>query len=305
MSDKTGIAWTDATWNPVTGCSKVSAGCTHCYAEREWPRLSAPGRSGSSVYQGRKFTDVRCHPERLNQPLRWRRPRRIFVNSMSDLFHEDVPTEFILDALGVMGLARRHTFQILTKRPERARAILSQPCDLSMRPGTFAFVWPLPNVWLGVSTENQAAADERIPHLLATPAAVRFVSCEPLLGATAIPDGLDWVIVGGESGPKARPLWVPQVRYMVKRCASIEIPCFVKQLGANVQDRNDAGWDGCEPTDWPDHIFGEDRIEHIEEGYQGAPVRVRTRDRAGADPSEWPEDLRVRQMPDLANFRSS
>lgn len=290
MGDKTGIEWTDATWNPVTGCSKVSQGCKNCYALRDWPRLAANPKL--PAYHGRKFTDVRCHPERLDQPLRWRRPRRIFVNSMSDLFHEDVPFEFIDQVFAVIALSPRHTFQVLTKRPERMRGYLaerhlrgSDPCThenrewfvndaaIGLSGGNCGlFDWPLPNAWLGVSVENQATADERIPILLDTPAAVRWVSAEPLLGpvslrwmnawpenapATAMNpynggvtdylDGLrrlDWIVAGGESGPKARPMHPDWVRDLRDQCAKAGVAFFMKQI------TNDRGRK-IPMADWP------------------------------------------------------
>ncbi len=200
MSDKTGIAWTDATWNPVTGCSKVSQGCKNCYAEREWGRLSANPKA--MAYYGRAFTDIACHEDRLDQPLRWKKPRMIFVNSMSDLFHEDVPDDFIDRVFAVMALAENHTFQVLTKRPERMLRWFDPGFDnrehavgqamreiAAARGGDDAGLpeWPLPNVWLGVSVEDHATADERIPLLLQAPAAVRWVSAEPLIGPTHEP----------------------------------------------------------------------------------------------------------------------
>ena len=273
------IEWTDEVWNPVTGCTKVSQGCKHCYAERVAERF----------WKGRAFTDVQCHPERLDQPLRWRKPRRVFVNSMSDLFHEDVPAEFIDRVFAVMALSPQHTFQVLTKRPARmlewARAATLErlaesiptpsdlpKCTFEMRarltgePPTAAAMyharrpaWPLPNVWLGVSVEDQATADERVPLLLQTPAAVRFVSYEPALGPvdfepwlTASPSAaflsgkvspempawtrlgstaLNWIIAGGESGPNARPAhpdWFRSVRY---QCQAAGAPFFFKQWG--------------------------------------------------------------------------
>ncbi len=187
---QTTIEWTDATWNVVTGCTKVSAGCTHCYAERLFPR----------PYPGRAFTDVQCHPERLEQPLHWRKPRKVFVNSMSDLFHEAVPDAFLDQVFAVMALCPRHVFQILTKRPEQMRLYMDTApgwvgeAIQVLRQDTKPVLplphgqggepwWPLPNVWLGVSAEDQQRADERIPVLLDTPAAVRFVSAEPLLSS--------------------------------------------------------------------------------------------------------------------------
>ncbi|MRR49405.1 MAG: phage Gp37/Gp68 family protein [Rhodocyclaceae bacterium] len=268
MSDKSKIEWTDATWNPVTGCTKVSAGCKHCYAERTWARLSA---NPTTRYHGRAFTDVQCHIDVLHQPLRWTKPRRIFVNSMSDLFHPDVPDRFIADVFGVMAACPQHTFQVLTKRPERMRNLLRAGCmgrfESDVEEAAAMYLddwvqWPLKNVWLGVSVEDQATADERIPLLLQTPAAVRWVSAEPLLGpvdlnyAFGIPTGagkgscpmhlagvcpeglrpkgeqhLHWVIVGGESGPKARPMNPDLVRSLRDQCAAAGVPFMFKQWG--------------------------------------------------------------------------
>lgn len=262
MADKTGIEWTDATWNPVTGCAKVSAGCKNCYALRDWRRLSAmPG----TVYHGREFTDVACHPERLEQPMRWARPRRIFVNSMSDLFHPAVPDAFIAKVFAVMALCSRHTFQVLTKRPERMHDMVCRLPELvelvpdSLQPAD-SDIRPRGNVWLGVSVEDQKAADERIPLLLATPAAVRWISAEPLLGPvdlstishTASPGyfgdalewhhrphanrhdkwpGLDWVVVGGESGQNARPMHPAWASSLRDQCAAAGVPFLFKQWG--------------------------------------------------------------------------
>ncbi|WP_110933769.1 DUF5131 family protein [Paenibacillus bouchesdurhonensis] len=180
MSDKTGIEWADATWNPVTGCTKVSEGCRNCYAKTFTERFEGtPGHYFESGFH------VTLRPEKLDQPLRWKRPRRIFVNSMSDLFHPDVPDGFIEQVFRVMTIAQHHTYQILTKRPERMRDwILQRGWIMS----------ELPHVWLGVSVENQKAADERIPHLLQIPAVVRFLSCEPLLGPV---DLSKWMLTPG------------------------------------------------------------------------------------------------------------
>lgn len=253
MGDKTGIEWTDATWNPVTGCTKVSHGCKNCYAERDWNRMVH-----LPAYKGRAFTDVACHPERLIQPLRWKRPRRIFVNSMSDLFHESVPFEFIDQVFAAMAICPQHTFQVLTKRPERMRdyttrlsrsAKLLDDAARTMgysfeHEGQYLVSFPLPNVWLGVSVEDQQTADERIPLLLQTPAAVRWVSAEPLLGTVdfrftnglvpgqdAADYRLDWVVVGGESGPHARPMHPRWVRSIRLQCAREGIPFLFKQWG--------------------------------------------------------------------------
>ena len=222
------IEWTQETWNPVTGCTKVSPGCEHCYAERFSERFrGVPGHPYEMGF------DLTLRPERLDQPLRWKMPRRVFVNSMSDLFHEDVPDEFIDRVFVVMSITRRHTFQVLTKRAERMRDYCSSPAtvgrivtdslelldgiddDVSHHHAHFSAITDglrcirLPNVWLGVSVEDQKRADERIPLLLDTPAAVRFVSAEPLLGPIDFGrtlNEIDWVIVGGESGPGARPM---------------------------------------------------------------------------------------------------
>ncbi|MHB1098118.1 MAG: DUF5131 family protein [Burkholderiales bacterium] len=193
MSALTSIEWTDVVWNPVTGCSKVSEGCRNCYAEAVAHRF----------WGARKFTDVQCHADRLAQPLHWKKPRRIFVNSMSDLFHEAVPDEFIDRIFAVMALTSHHTYQILTKRPSRMQDYAAQLLNEGDRWSRFGDAvgplignqayelagerpWPLPNVWLGVSIEDPVTADERIPILLRTPAAVRFVSIEPILGIVDI-----------------------------------------------------------------------------------------------------------------------
>lgn len=216
MSDKTGIEWTDATWNPVTGCAKVSQGCKHCYAEREWPRMTKL----VPAYAGREFTDVRTHADRLDQPLSWKRPLKVFVNSMSDLFHQDVPFEFIDRVFAVMALSKQHVFQVLTKRPDRMREYMhrlgrsAKILDDAARTlgytfefaGKYMVTWPLPNIWLGVSVEDQAAADERIPLLLDTPAAVRWISAEPLIGSvdlTDIPNQLG--VAEGQPASRGRP----------------------------------------------------------------------------------------------------
>lgn len=336
MGDKTGIQWSDATWNPVTGCTKVSQGCKNCYAEgvaeRFWEDqyepIVCPRCAGSEqpnvcrLCDGRgeiprRFTDVMCHEDRLDQPLRWKRPRRIFVNSMSDLFHEDVPDGFIAQVFAVMAAASQHTFQVLTKRPERMKRLVSSGPDAitvewdilaERRYGHDCGRYPLPNVHLGVSVEDQATADERIPLLLDTPAALRFVSYEPALAgvdldrwvfnrrksirhamygpmacneeqADAIVDPvLDWIIVGGESGPKARPFDLAWARQTVKQCRAAGVPVFVKQLGARPVDDVKGG--------------------PIGSGNAGIWRNVQLRKRKGDDPSEWPEDLRVQEFPD-------
>lgn len=263
VSGKTHIQWTDASWNCVIGCSAVSEGCRFCYAERMAHRLGAnprtPEYKGLTVVRdsGPKWTGkVRCLPERLEDPLRWKKPRMIFVNSMSDLFHEDVPFDFIDKVFAVMALAPQRIFQVLTKRPERMREYFNRPelYDRTLREAdTFRAEWankrplaripisnpatsPLPNVWLGVSAEDQKRAEERIPLLLQTPAAVRFVSLEPLLGPVDLSyrprlGKLNWVIVGGESGPGARPMNPKWARDIRDQCKAAGVPFFFKQWG--------------------------------------------------------------------------
>ena len=215
MSDKSAIEWTDATWNPVTGCTKVSPGCAHCYAEAITLRF----RRGGPFLPGK--TTVKLHSDRLGLPASWKSPRRIFVNSMSDLFHEEVPFEYIRQVFDVMAQADRHIFQVLTKRHDRL-------LELSKY-----LPWP-PNIWMGVSVENQYWADRRIPNLIKVPTAVRFLSVEPLLKSLTLGPFLkdiDWVIVGGESGPKARPIneeWVLGIR---DECSVYDVPFFFKQWG--------------------------------------------------------------------------
>lgn len=271
MGDRSGIEWTDATWNPVTGCTKVSPGCDNCYAESIAHRFA-----GTKAYPN--GFEVTLHPERLDQPLRWRRPRRVFVNSMSDLFHDDIPESYIGTVFYVMSRAPQHTFQVLTKRHGRMRSLLNSwatkgiVTDLGYlhngRPlGEVRHTAPLwtppPNVWLGVSVEDQKWADIRVPALLETPAAVRFLSCEPLLGPidllgdVEVPGpaivragvsyrtdygtgieydvddqvGIDWVIVGGESGPMARPMHPDWARQLRDQCTTAGVPFFFKQWG--------------------------------------------------------------------------
>ena len=219
MSDHSAIEWTSATWNPVTGCSKVSPGCAHCYAETFAERFR--GVHGHPYEQG---FDLKLWPERLDLPLRWRRPRRIFVNSMSDLFHEGVPDGFVADVFAAMERASWHTFQILTKRPERLVALAS------------GLPWP-PNVWMGVSIENRRFI-HRADLLRQVPAAVRFISAEPLLGPLygLRLDDVDWLIVGGESGPRARPMHPGWARQLRDRCCAASVAFFFKQWGAHVPE---------------------------------------------------------------------
>ena len=218
MPDNTRIEWTDATWNPVTGCTKVSPGCAHCYAEAITLRF----KRGGPFLPGK--TTIRLHPDRLDQPSKWRRPRRIFVNSMSDLFHEEVPFEFVDDIFEVMAANPRHTYQVLTKRPERM-------LDYARWNGWRA--WP-EQVWAGVSVENQYWADRRIPLLQRIPATVRFLSCEPLLKTVnlqAYLHDIQWVIVGGESGPRARPMEEAWAIGIKEQCERARVAFFFKQWG--------------------------------------------------------------------------
>lgn len=225
MADKTGIEWTDATWNPVVGCTPVSSGCDNCYAAREASGRLAHLDLYAGLAKDGEFTgEVRLVPERLDQPRHWTRPRRIFVNSMSDLFHPKVPIDFIREVFDVMASCPQHTFQVLTKRPHRmARFTWAYYRDAT---------GPAPNIWLGTSIEN---ADNlwRCRPLASTFAAVHFLSLEPLLGPLEDLklDGIDWVIVGGESGPNARPMcpvWATDIR---DRCQEQHIPFLFKQWG--------------------------------------------------------------------------
>ena len=223
----TRIEWTEATWNPVTGCTKMSPGCTHCYAERMAHRLQAMG-----LDKYRNGFRITLHPDVLEAPLRWKKPRMIFVNSMSDLFHHDVPLDFIYQVFEVMRKASRHSFQVLTKRAKRLRAIAP------------SLPWP-ENVWMGVSVEH-AAYTYRIDMLRQTGAAVKFLSLEPLLGPLPNLDltGIHWVIVGGESGPGARPMEVEWVRDIRDQCVRAGVPFFFKQWGGVVKKRTGRILDG-------------------------------------------------------------
>jgi protein gp37 len=281
VSDTTAIEWTDATWNPVTGCSKVSPGCAHCYAETISLRF---GRSAKPWTPENAAENVVLHPERLDQPLRWRRPRMVFVNSMSDLFHERVPDEFIREVFNVMrrcdgyivaATERRtpaHTFQVLTKRPERALELAR-----SRKLGFGLDEWraKAPNVWLGVSIEN-ARYTWRADVLREIPAAVRFISAEPLLGSLVnVPDpgyeyptgpltswpvatrkpldlaGIDWLIVGGESGHDHRPLDLDHARELRDACQNEGVAFFFKQVGGRTPKSGGRLLDGREWNEMP------------------------------------------------------
>ncbi len=300
----TPIEWTDETWNPVRGCSRVSEGCRNCYAERQAARFSGQRKVGDDHEGGPIYADgpfsgfvsevnghaswtgkVELIESKLQEPLGWKRPRRIFVNSMSDLFHEALPDEAIARVFHVMHQARQHTFQVLTKRAPRMNSFCgSWLMHSGFSPGG---PWPLPNVWLGVSVEDQRTADERIPLLLETPAAVRFVSYEPALGPVSFHafvgshpaldrPGLDWIIVGGESGPGARPFDIGWARNTIAQCKAAGVACFVKQLGAHPYIERDAEGAFC-----PDYEY-------------------RLADKKGGDWTEWPADLRLREFPGVA-----
>lgn len=239
MSDRSTIEWTDATWNPVRGCTKISPGCKHCYAERFAERFR--GVPGHPFEQG---FDVRLVPEKLDQPLKWRAPRRIFVNSMSDLFHDQVPTEYIARVGRIMQDAGWHTFQVLTKRHERLQLLLN---------GELRWMGSLPNVWWGVSVEDREYGLPRIDSLRLTNAAVRFLSVEPLLEDLGAIDlsGIDWVIVGGESGPGFRvmnPAWAEGVR---DQCLKAQVPFFFKQWGGRSPKRVGRSLEGREWNELP------------------------------------------------------
>jgi protein gp37 len=236
MSTKTGIEWTDATWNPVTGCTKVSPGCAHCYIERT-PAFRIAGRRFV-----RGAIPVIQHDDRLEQPLHWRKPRRVFVNSLSDLFHDAIPEAFVARVFATMQQAHWHRFQILTKRSARLRLIAPR------------LRWA-PNVWQGVSVEN-AAHVHRIADLQAVPAAVRFLSLEPLLGPIDdLPlDGISWVIVGGESGPVRREMRPEWVREIHEQCEAAGVPFFFKQWGGRVAKSGGRELDGRTWDEMPESV---------------------------------------------------
>lgn len=231
----TKIEWAQESWNPVTGCTKVSAGCKNCYAERMSKRLAGMGQ--------KKYADgfeVRMHASELERPLRWKKPRRIFVCSMSDLFNHKVPYQFANDVVDVARRAPQHTFIFLTKRSDRLRLVPS---------------WPI-NCWVGVSAENQECYDARIHHLARVKAKVRWVSCEPLLGPIDLGKlgrtKLDWVVVGGESGPGARPPYVPWVTWLRDQCVPAGISFFFKQWGGPNKKATGRLLHGREWMQWPD-----------------------------------------------------
>ena len=237
MAANSAIEWTSSTWNPVTGCSPVSAGCAHCYAERMARRLQAMGQPNYA----RGFAVAR-HERMLELPLQWKRPQMVFVNSMSDLFHDEVSDEFIKHVFGVMKHARQHTFQVLTKRSRRLRELAPQ------------LDWPK-NVWMGVTVERADYAF-RIAHLRRTGAALKFLSLEPLLGP--LPDldldGMDWVIVGGESGPGARPMRPEWVRELREQCLAAGVSFFFKQWGGTRKKKAGRLLDGRTWDEMPESV---------------------------------------------------
>jgi protein gp37 len=327
MAQNSKIQWTEATWNPVAGCSIASPGCHNCYAAKMAARLEKMGQAkyAGTTKDGRWTGKIAIDEESLRIPLKRKKPTTYFVNSMSDLFHENVPFEFVDKVFAVMAYAQRHKFQVLTKRADRmqkyfkgnaaygrVRTLMDDSSDIRrMRFDSLSRFeraeaqnqwwtdlksdrWPLQNVWLGVSVEDQKRADERIPLLLQTPAAIRFVSYEPALGPVdfrnylkhqAMPDrivrpgsvpveyipvvGLDWIIVGGESGPNARPCNVDWIRSTIRQCRDAGVACFVKQLGA---------------------------VTALSTG----GLFLDLEDSKGGDWNEWPRDLCVRKFPQPA-----
>lgn len=338
----TGIAWTDRTWNPTRGCRRVSPGCENCYAERQAHRFAGPGLPYEGLvalgkngprWTGKGLLSLKA----LAEPLSWKKPARVFVDSMSDLFFEAFSNEEIAAVFGVMAACPYLTFQVLTKRAERMKEWFSWveedgvPGDIVVSTCASNYIdvdqlqrpWPLPNVWLGVSVESQRYADERIPELLRTPAAVRFVSYEPALeevdfdppvcpdcrrrqvtlgedGATPFCvecgtemcfgnwldpiDGISWVIVGGESGPGARPFDVRWAEGVIRQCRDTDVACFVKQLGGK-------------PVDVPREFGPGSYPRTMAGGYPWPAEPVCLKHKSGADPSEWLEYLRVQEFP--------
>lgn len=253
MAGDTNIEWATKVWNPVAGCTRVSEGCRNCYAFELHNRRHKAFQNGAKLPKqyAKPFNEIQLFPDRLHEPLQWKKPQRIFVNSMSDLFHDDVPDWFLDEVFTTMAKAKQHTFMVLTKRPERMKRYMDS-CQRGADEIGGKFPWD--NVWLGVSVENQKAADERIPLLLQTPAAIRFLSCEPLLGPvdlklsdsalyhmsnywpplseyTRVGELINWVIVGGESGPNARPIHPDWVRSLRDQCVNAGVSFFFKQWG--------------------------------------------------------------------------
>jgi protein gp37 len=246
VSENSAIEWTGSTWNPTTGCDQISPGCDNCYAKglagRWWASLYPPNPDGSS----RTFEDVRLHEDRLGTPLKWAKGQRIFVDSMSDLFHDEVPPEFIGRVFNVMGTAMQHQFQVLTKRPKRMRDVVTAYYQ-ALR------LEPFPNVWLGTSIELDRYV-WRANYLREAPAAIRFISAEPLLGP--LPslnlEGIDWLITGGESGSHHRPIDPAWVRDLRDRCTASGVAFFHKQWGGRTPKAGGRLLDGCEWNEFPE-----------------------------------------------------
>jgi len=227
MGKKTNLEWTDATWNFITGCRKVSEGCKFCYAKRDWPMMA---KNKNSVYYGREFEDIAVHEDRFSLPLNWKNPRKIFVNSLSDLFIEDIPFEIIDKAMAVMIKANWHTFQILTKRAERMNKYFAS----DWRGRINAETANVDHIWIGVSVENQIRGNDRIPLLADINGFKKFLSMEPLLEESSFikwADKIDWVIVDGESGDKARVMSPKAVMRVRDECVAANIPLMFKQWG--------------------------------------------------------------------------
>jgi len=338
MASQTEIQWADSTWNCWRGCKPVSEGCAHCYARTLVNRFggdfskrvrSAPDTFNAPLKWNKKpWVCDKCgttRPDNVNCMLTGEganvcrnntfHRRRVFSLSLGDWLDPEVPVEWLADMLDVIRRCPDLDFLLLTKRPElwavRMEAIWHHATHDA--PSGVAFDWlkgnlTPANIWLGTTVENQEAADRRIPELLRIPAKVRFLSVEPLLEPIALQCALpaslsdaddqfvDWVIVGGESGPKARPCNVEWIRSIVKQCADASVPCFVKQMGSHCITRNDDGFEGGD-GEWP---MGTHTSEIEPVFYQGAPVRVRLRTGAGANPLEWPADLRVQQFPTVS-----
>lgn len=303
MGDHSAIEWTDATWPIVQGCDYVSPGCAHCYAPFQIvrqaaspnPKVSLPvlglveKKNGHLVWTGK----VACRADRLDWPLRWTRPRRIFVPSLGDLFHQDVPDDFLHRVYGVMEHANRHTYQVLSKRVERMSAYLN------WRWGEGRI--PCRHIWHGASAENQETYDERWPHLMRCRSPVVFWSLEPLLGPIDLrlsdrERKPDWVICGGESGPGARACSTTWVRSIVEQCRAAGVPCFVKQLGSlPVEPKITGQRTPLDNAGWPD---GTRFATYADPNtFYWLPGEAKLKDKKGGDAEEWPEDLRIREFP--------
>lgn len=373
MGDKTGISWTNSTWNAIRGCTRVSSGCVMCYAEKRAYRIlqqqkgmqakaEAEGKTVklplaydgtvrlSGTGEPRWTGEIQLAPHLLDQPLRWTKPRLIFVNSMSDLFHENVPFSYVAAVFGVMAAAKHHNFQVLTKRPERAAVFFAwlrnhgpdpvSRCNIEMENllpnhdgSGDSEPWPLRNVWLGVSVEDQKTADERIPLLLGLPAHVRWVSYEPAVGGVdfdlprceicdesdsltedgapwcsehetecsyghwldPLNGGLNWIVVGGESGAKdkVRPFNIEWARSTIKQCSDNGVACFVKQMGTVPYQDNEF------PEDTP--YAGIKLIGDIEKPGLCFPPGP---GKKGGLMEQWPENLRVQEWPDTEELEA-